>query len=572
MPLYLRLLFAFGAGLLVAAGFAPADYWPLAIVGTAGLFGLIELAPTRRHAAALGWWWGLGMFAASLTWIATAFTYQAAMPAAMGWVTVVLLSMFLALYPMLAALLARGLVGGGWPRLLVLAGAFMVTEWLRGVLLSGFAWNPLGAVWMEAPGIVQMAQFGGAQGLSGLMVLAGGALWFMAAPGHAAKLRRQGVALVGVLVLCGAAGASLEQEVYYPDNPLLVIVQPNIGQDVKYEPGANGRHLETYLAMTAAALNGGEAGEARTVAAGTGEAGATAAEAAGMRATDGAGRPVAAPNEGIDGAGGAVPDSRPLSEMLARADPGERRRLVMWSESAVFGLPEEDLALRMKLASVLGPRDLLIFGGVAANRDARGEVLTLGNSLFVLDARGVLRARYDKAHLTPLGEYLPMRPLMERIGLARLAPGGIDFTPGPGPRTLVLPGIPPFGAMICYEIIFGARVTEYGQRPAWIANISNDAWFGPTGPPQHLALARLRAIEEGLPIARATPTGMSAVIGPRGRVFGSLPLGTSGTLALTLPPPLPATLYANTGDAMPLGMALVLVLAGVGLSRRWHAR
>jgi apolipoprotein N-acyltransferase len=188
--------------------------------------------------------------------------------------------------------------------------------------------------------------------------------------------------------------------------------------------------------------------------------------------------------------------------------------------------------------------------------------LSLRNSLYVLDARGQILASYAKAHLTPLGEYVPARALMERLGLARLAPGDLDFVPGPGPKTFALPGIPPFGAMICYEIIFGGRVTEYGQRPAWIVNISNDAWFGPTGPPQHLALARLRAIEEGLPIARATPTGVSAVIGPRGRVFGSLPQGRAGVLELTLPPPLPATPYARYGDALPMGAALLLMLGG----------
>jgi apolipoprotein N-acyltransferase len=121
--------------------------------------------------------------------------------------------------------------------------------------------------------------------------------------------------------------------------------------------------------------------------------------------------------------------------------------------------------------------------------------------------------------------------------------------------------------MICYEIIFGGRVTEYGRRPAFIVNISNDAWFGTAGPPQHLAQARLRAIEEGLPIARATPTGISAVIGPRGALLALQPAGTVGVLRFTLPPPLPATPYARSGNAIPLAIAALLLLSGVVLGR-----
>lgn len=558
----LRFVVALLAGAVVALGFAPVDLWVLAVLGTAVLVALVDTAATRGAAAAVGWAWGTGVCVASLGWIATAFTYQAAMPVEMGWVTVVGLSMFLALYPMLAALLARGVAGGasgaGVARLVVLAGAFMVTEWLRGVLFSGFAWNPLGAAWLGGgvlgtPGVAQLAQFVGSQGLTGLMILAGGAVYLLVGRGFRKRERRVGAGLGVALVAGGIVGSGLVQDVYFPDNPTLVIVQPNIGQDVKYDEGANARHLETYLAMTRDAL-----------------AGAVEAPGGG----GGAGRAASATADPLTGIDRGVPAEDPnmqagsLSERLARADLGERPRIVVWSESAVFGLPEEEPGLRAKLAGVLGPRDLLIFGGVSANRDAAGRILTLGNSLFVLDARGVIRARYDKAHLTPLGEYLPLRPLMERLGLARLAPGGIDFVPGPGPRTIALPGLPPVGAMICYEIIFGGRVTEFGQRPAWIVNISNDAWFGRTGPPQHLAQARLRAIEEGLPIARATPTGVSAIIGPRGRVFASLPQGVAGTLVLTLPPPLPATLYAKLGDAVPLVLAGLMVLAGVLIGRR----
>lgn len=509
----LRLPLALVAGLMTAFGFAPADVWVVALLGTTAMVGLVDTASSKRSAAAAGWLWGFGMFAASLTWIATAFTFQSAMPAAMGWVAVLGLSAFLALYPMLAALMARAVPQPGLARLLVLAGAFMIAEWLRGVVLSGFSWNPLGSAWLTAQGIGQLARVIGAQGLSGLMILAGGGLWLLASRQRSYRHRTAGAGLLLLVMLGGVFGHSSIKHGHAPDNPTLIIVQPNIGQGEKYDEGANARHLERYLAIT---------------------------------------------RQGV-------------AESDTTADAGKRTNLIIWSESSVFGLPEEDPLLRRKLASVLRPQDFLLFGGVAAERDVMGNIDKLRNSLFVLDAGGTILARYDKAHLTPLGEYLPARGILEKVGLARLAPGGIDFAPGPGPKTIALPGIPSFGAMICYEIIFGSRVIEAGQRPAWIANISNDAWFGPTGPPQHLAQARLRAIEEGLPIARATPTGISAVIDPSGQLLAQQASGTSGFIRTTLPPPLPATPYAKFGDAIPLSLAVLLLLGGLLVRRRWPA-
>ena len=545
---------ALAAGALAARGFAPTNWLLLTILGSAVLVALLDIATTRRQALAVGWAWGFGLFATSLGWIATAFTFQAKMPAAMGWVAVIGLSAFLALYPMAAAGLARLVPAAGLPRLLGFTGAFMLTEWLRGVLLSGFSWNPLGIAWLELRAMAQMAQFAGAQGLTGLMLLAGGGLWLILRPVASVPGRLSGGLILLLLAGLAGFGGTRLQSLYYPDNPELVIVQPNIGQDEKYAEGGQSRHLQAYLDMTREALNEDSLSNSL--------AGAANASAP-FTGVD--------PMADIDERTAAGTD-RTLSETLAGAEVLRRPAIVIWSESAVFGLPEEDPALRRRLAAVLGPDDLLVFGGVAATRDPQGALTAVTNSLFVLDSQARLRARYDKAHLTPLGEYLPARGLLERIGLARLAPGDLDFTPGPGPRTLVVPGMPPMGAMICYEIIFGGRVTEYGRRPAWIANISNDAWFGPSGPPQHLAQARLRAIEEGLPIARATPTGESAVIGPRGSIFAMQPLGTSGVLSVTLPPPLPATPYARSGDIIPLAIAALLLAAGMLLGRQLRPR
>lgn len=492
---------ALAAGSLAALGFAPLELWPLTIIGVAVLAALVDAAPTRGRAALWGWLFGVGHFATGLTWIATAFTFQAKMPAAVGWVAVIGLSMFLSIYAALAAGLARGLATSGPARVLVLAPAWMLGEWLRGWVLSGFAWNPLGEAWVAAPGVAQMAAFGGSLALSGLMVVAGGALWLAVA-----RMWRPAAAMGGAIAIATIAGIALDRPTSPPGNPTVFLVQPNIGQDEKYAPGVDEAHLRRYLDMTRAAL-------------------------------------------------------------ASRASP--QGALVLWPESSVPYLVEEDPQARAALASVLGPDDLLLFGGVAAIRDPRGAITELTNSLYVLDARGQIHGRYDKAHLVPLGEYVPARGLMTQIGLARLAPGDLDFRPGPGPRTLVLPGgFASVGAQICYEIIFPGAVVDRAHRPGWIATISNDAWFGASGPPQHIAQARLRAIEEGLPVARATPTGISAVIDAHGHMAAVIGPHRQATSSAILPPALPPTLFARVGHLASAVFGLVLLAIGIILDKR----
>jgi apolipoprotein N-acyltransferase len=162
-----------------------------------------------------------------------------------------------------------------------------------------------------------------------------------------------------------------------------------------------------------------------------------------------------------------------------------------------------------------------------------------------------------------------MRPVLSALGLSRLAPGDIDFAAGPGPRTIQLPGEwGKVGFQLCYEIIFSGEVVDRHNRPDFIFNPSNDAWFGRWGPPQHLAQARLRAAEEGLPVVRSTPTGISALIDPHGRVLHSIPWQRPGTIDASLPNPLMPTLFARFGNIIPLTLAFLLLGAAIALSRR----
>jgi apolipoprotein N-acyltransferase len=581
-------LVALVAGAIAALGFEPVALWPLTLVGVTVLVAMVNTAATPRRAALLGWAFGIGHFTAGLGWIATAFTYQAKMPAILGWVTVVLLAMFLALYAGLAAWLARRFASGAVARVLALAAAWMLAEWLRGWVLSGFAWNPLGAAWLSAPGIAQIAATGGALALSGIMVLAAGGLWLIVRPGNVMGMRLVGGGMVAAVVITGLVGAGSEKSFYYPDATSLFIVQPNIGQDVKYDPAREDSHVETYLELTrtalaAAANNPDDAfGRSAEVDAAIAalefdklapDASATSAPGvtpplANAPSADAPPVPASAPPATPPAvATPAAPDAAaaPAEDAAAVARPGA---LVVWSESAVPYLVEEDAAVRARLAGAIGPNDLLLFGGVAANRAPDGKLLSLTNSLFVLDAKGKIRGRYDKAHLVPLGEYVPARPLMTALGVARLAPGDLDFKPGPGPRSLDLPGFARVGVQICYEIIFPGAVVDANKRPGWIVNISNDAWFGASGPPQHLAQARLRAIEEGLPIVRATPTGISAVLDANGRIVASEAPGKVGVISVSLPPPLPETFFARFGHQTTLVFGLLLAAAALVIDRR----
>jgi len=273
--------------------------------------------------------------------------------------------------------------------------------------------------------------------------------------------------------------------------------------------------------------------------------------------------------------------ARRLAELSMR--PGkDRPRLLLWPEAAVTD-PLEDARTgehqafaefeRTRATALVGPYEYLLTGGIALNsRDGR-NIDGAANSIFVLGPGGKLVARYDKAHLVPYGEYLPMRPILSAIGLSRLAPGDIDFIPGPGPRTIQLPGWGKVGFQLCYEIIFSGQVADRRNRPDFIFNPSNDAWFGAWGPPQHLAQARLRAAEEGVPVIRSTPTGISAIVDARGRVVQALPWRTAGIIDGNVPmKSLEPTFFARFGNLIPLALAFLLIAAAIALNARARYR
>ena len=501
----LYVLYAFLAGAASAFAFEPVGLWPLLPVAFAILCEFICRSKSIWRALLTGWAFGLGQFVVGLNWIATAFTFQAAMPAWLGWIAVVLLSLYLAIYPAMAIGLAWRFGRDNRVVLVtVLGGAWAITEWLRGTMFTGFPWNPAAAVLVPTP-LITLSALIGTYGLSGLVVLLGGAIWL-----EYYKKWLPLVVIVGITALLWVLPTSS-----VPPDPLAVmnvrVVQPNIGQEDKWRPG-----FDEEAARRLAILSGPPTGDPRLL---------------------------------------FWPEAA-VTDPLVDARTDEHQAMALFQ--------------RTRAASLLGPHDRLLTGGIAIASSDGFHVSGAANSIFVLGPGGQVIGRYDKAHLVPYGEYLPMRPLLSAIGLSRLAPGDLDFTSGPGPRTINIGGEwGKVGFQLCYEMIFSGAVVDEKNRPAFIFNPSNDAWFGRWGPPQHLAQARLRAAEEGLPVIRSTPTGISAVIDGRGNIVKSQPWQTAGAIDAVLPPAANSpTPFARMGNIIPLTLGFLLIIGGIVMGRR----
>ncbi|MGB3167552.1 MAG: apolipoprotein N-acyltransferase [Alteraurantiacibacter sp.] len=510
---------ALGLGLLSASGFQPLGLWPLALVA-AGIFVLLAFrAPDWKAALRLGWLFGWTHFTLANYWIATAFTYQAEMPAALGWAAVPLLAVYLAAYPALATLAAHLLAKqrSVWAFALVFAGAFVVAEWLRGWVFTGYAWNPFSMVLIgpfSRPGLAAIAPVMGTYAASGIALLIGAGLAILVA-----EQRYRVSLLVAALVLAG---------MYWPaaaprEGTLAVtLVQPDIFQETLNDP----RSFESNY------------------------------------------------------------------QKLARLTPrvpanGDGPRLVLWPESGMTdylreGYPQRyydrttalgsPLFARRRLGEAIGEDSVLLTGAVdlEIGPDEFGYERALGarNAVTALSSDGQILGSYFKAELVPYGEYLPLRGLLEPLGLSRLVAGAIDFLPGPGPQTLDLGPQGRASVQVCYEIIFAGQVTDRADRPDYIFNPSNEDWFDASAKPQFLAQSRMRAIEEGLPVLRSTTTGISAVIDARGVVREHLGDHIPGRIDTRVPPAAPPTLFARLGNTLSLIWAALFIIAGIVAMRR----
>jgi apolipoprotein N-acyltransferase len=231
----------------------------------------------------------------------------------------------------------------------------------------------------------------------------------------------------------------------------------------------------------------------------------------------------------------AAPASQPITHIL-------------WPETALTFDLTLDAARRAELTAALPTNSLLLTGMVRREANMQTQRWDYFNSLLVFDKTGMTVARYDKAHLVPFGEYVPLRGFAP---VAAATAGLGSFKAGAGPMTLTVSGgLPPFSPLICYEVIFPGAVTAAAPAPRLLINITNDAWYGNTaGPYQHLAISRMRAIETGLPLLRAANTGISAVVDAYGRVLAKQPLNATGVIDSPVPQALAApTLYQRYRD------------------------
>ncbi len=494
---------AFVLGACGALAFSPLFLFPTILLSLSGIWFLLRLNIKNKASFLtvflLGWWFGLGHFTAGLYWIAHALTVDIA---AFWWLIPFALfgiPSLLAVFTGLSFVLTKVWPYNGISRAFAFAVIWVSIEWLRGHVFTGFPWNLVGYTWAFSSEMVQIASLSGIYGLSLLTLLMAISLEYLM--GKKAFERNISLCIYLGVVFCWIWG---KERLQHPDvligSPFAIrLVQPNIPQTLKWDPVQREANFQLLLGMT------------------------------------------------------AEPSSFPL-------------KAIIWPESAVsFFLEQEDFR-RTWMAKVMPKGSLLFTGGL--RRTPFGKIpLQVWNSLLVLDDQSNIVAVYDKSHLVPFGEYLPLRNTLDALfgkgSIKKITAGNIDFTSGSGPESISLPmGFPSFSGLVCYEVIFPrAVVNSLQKRPAWMINVTNDAWYGKTsGPYQHLEMARFRAVEEGIPLVRVANSGISAIFDAYGRMRGSIGLEQKGILDGFLPfPLLYPPLYARWGD----WISLFLIIGGL---------
>jgi len=508
-----RLATAIACGALSALALPPLGWFPVLWITLPVLVLLLDHAGSPaglgwlariRPAFAVGWGFGFGYFVGGLWWIGAAFLVDAAAFAWLMPLAVLALPAGLALFWGAGAAVAWLFWRPGWPRLVFLAVFLSLAEYLRGHVLTGFPWNAFGYTLMPVPLMMQAASLVGLWGMTLLafLVFAAPVLLFRATGGGRRADRVAFVALVALLLAdlgFGAWRLAAVQVTTVPDVRLR-LVQPMIAQDEKWASGQDDEILGRYLGLSATGM------------------------------TEGA--------------------PAPFTHLI-------------WPETAFPFLLEDNPNALATIGALLPEGTTLITGAARAEAVEGEEEPRVFNSLQVIDGAGAVRASYDKVHLVPFGEYLPFEGLLRRIGLRQMValPGGFDA--GAAPETIAVPGAPAFGPLICYEIIFpGGGAIDAANRPGWLVNVTNDAWFGDTpGPWQHLHQAVVRGVEEGLPVARAVNSGISAIADPLGNLVATRAIGTIGVLDGPLPSALPPTFYSRYRDH--LYFALIILAWGV---------
>lgn len=504
-----RLVLVFLLGVLATGALPPLYGVFLLIPALTGLAWLVFSGNTKRAVFGLGWLFGLGHFSAGLYWIGNALIVRSEQLAPIAPVAVLGLAALLAFFPAFACLIsyvsAKRLTALG--RVFLFAALWALFEWLRGWVLTGFPWNPMGSVWTFSDGMIQSTAVVGVFGLSLITVFVATLPTVLANYGDW-RVKPRPFLVLGTagffLIALWAAGTVrlTNADTAMVPGVHLRLVQPNIDQRAKWDPEFRPANFEEQIRLS-----------------------------------------------------------------LQAPKPGEPQPShVLWSETAATYFIASDLARRVALARAAPKEGLIITGAPRAMPTLADRKYRVWNSLHAIDHDGTVRGTYDKFHLVPFGEYMPFR---EWIGISKLTAGSRDFSPGDGPKTLKLKGLPPVSPLICYEVIFPGQVIDRENRPDWILNLTNDGWYGVSaGPYQHFAAARLRAVEEGLPLVRVANTGISGVIDGYGRVNAKIDLKEEGILDSSLPRALSPTPFSRFGNNLSLALMALFVLLGIGIGRK----
>ena len=499
---------AFFLGALLATTFAPLYFFPLAFVAFGGWFVLGNNCQNNKQSFLIGWYFGFGQFVFGLYWISISLFVDIArffwlLPFSIFLIPAVL-SVYVGLVLLLVNFIAKKFKIDGWKKILLLAVFWVLFEFLRSILFTGFPWNLLGYSFLFSLPLSQVASAIGVYGLSLIAVI------FYSTPALFFKTRNEKIkfifskehkifasllsAIIALMWIGGCLRIGSFQEKFIP-NATFRLVQPAIKQEEKW--GLDYRY-NSFL-------------------------------------------------ENIN---------------LSHKSGLENVNYVVWSESAVpYALRPTSYGLLNDIASASPKNGFVITGGLKAELEEDGQKLSkLWNTIFVINDQSKIVASYDKNHLVPFGEYVPFLEVLPFI--SKITDGAVNFSEGSGLKTIKLGrNFPSFSPLVCYEAIFPDNIIDKNNPPQFLLNLTNDAWFGSSsGPYQHFDMVRMRSIEYGMPTVRVANSGISAMINPIGKTVIAIPLGTKGVVDVMLMEKLPNTFYLKNGNVAVVLIAILLLL------------